>query len=155
MPTIMFVIDGSGSMCAPFENSTRWQAVRTARLDPMRGLVYRLQGSVTFGATLYDDTIDFALALTGLCGRAGQHEHRRPTVRERIRFIEHGAASAEQVVEPTAHRASPLQLRMLLVAGSVATILGATVWLQLRRTEPVPPAQKSQIESAPIAARTV
>jgi hypothetical protein len=45
MPTIMFVIDVSGSMCAPFGNSTRWQALRTALLDPMRGLIYRPQGS--------------------------------------------------------------------------------------------------------------
>jgi hypothetical protein len=68
MPTIVFVIDGSGSMCAPFGGSTRWQAVRTALLDPMKGLIYRLQNSVSFGATLYDGTIDFALALSGQTG---------------------------------------------------------------------------------------
>jgi hypothetical protein len=64
MPTIMFVIDGSGSMCAPFGNSTRWTALRTALLDPMKGLIFRLQNSVSFGATLYDGTIDITLALT-------------------------------------------------------------------------------------------
>jgi hypothetical protein len=64
MPTIMFVIDGSGSMCAPFGGPTRWQALRTALLDPTKGLVYRLQSSVMFGATLYDGTIDLLLALT-------------------------------------------------------------------------------------------
>lgn len=71
MPTIMFVIDGSGSMCAPFGNSTRWQALRTALLDPMKGLIYRLQSSVSFGATLFDGTIDFTLALTQPAGGGG------------------------------------------------------------------------------------
>ena len=68
MPTIMFVIDGSGSMCAPFGGGTRWQALRSALLDPMRGLIYRLQGSVSFGATLYDGTIDLFLGLGGPAG---------------------------------------------------------------------------------------
>lgn len=59
MPTIVFVVDGSGSMCAPFgETTTRWQSLRTALLDPTKGLVYRLQNAVRFGITLYDGTID-------------------------------------------------------------------------------------------------
>ena len=66
MPTIVFVIDGSGSMCAPFGMGTRWQALRSALLDPTKGLIYRLQNSVLFGATLYDGTIDSNLAATGL-----------------------------------------------------------------------------------------
>jgi hypothetical protein len=65
MPTVVFVIDGSGSMCATFGNSTRWKALRTALLDPMKGLIYRLQNAVSFGATLYDGTIDLGLALGG------------------------------------------------------------------------------------------
>jgi hypothetical protein len=68
MPTIVFVIDGSGSMCAPFGNGTRWTSLRTALLDPMNGLIYRLQSSVSFGATLYDGTIDLTLALLGGAG---------------------------------------------------------------------------------------
>jgi len=68
-PTIAFVIDGSGSMCAPFgSGSTRWNALRGALLDPTKGLVYRLQNSVKFGATLYDGTIDLTLALSGATG---------------------------------------------------------------------------------------
>jgi Mg-chelatase subunit ChlD len=66
MPSIVFVIDGSGSMCAPFGSGTRWQALRSALLDPNKGLVYRLQNSVRFGATLYDGTIDSMLALGGI-----------------------------------------------------------------------------------------
>jgi hypothetical protein len=62
MPSIVFVVDGSGSMCAPFGEGTRWQALRSALLDPARGLIYRLDKSVRFGATLYDGTIDTNLA---------------------------------------------------------------------------------------------
>jgi hypothetical protein len=68
MPTIVFVIDGSGSMCAPFGQVTRWQALRSALLDPMSGFIYRLQSSVRFGATLYDGTIDVALAADAASG---------------------------------------------------------------------------------------
>jgi Mg-chelatase subunit ChlD len=69
MPTIVFVVDGSGSMCAPFGGAgTRWQALRTALLDPMRGLVYKLQNLVSFGISLYDGTIDTVLALLGGVG---------------------------------------------------------------------------------------
>lgn len=64
MPTIVFVVDGSGSMCAPFgETTTRWQSLRTALLDPTKGLVYKLQNAVRFGITLYDGTIDPMLSL--------------------------------------------------------------------------------------------
>jgi hypothetical protein len=65
MPTIVFVIDGSGSMCAPFGSSTRWEALRSALVDPSNGLIYRLQNTVSFGATLYDGTIDTKLADIG------------------------------------------------------------------------------------------
>ena len=68
MPTIVFVVDGSGSMCAPFGEGTRWQALRSALLDPMKGFIYRLEKSVRFGATLYDGTID--MNLTGVDGIA-------------------------------------------------------------------------------------
>ena len=64
MPSIVFVIDGSGSMCENFGGNSRWRALRSALLDPMKGLIYRLQNSVSFGATLYDGTIDPLLALT-------------------------------------------------------------------------------------------
>lgn len=67
-PTIEFVIDGSGSMCAPFgsDGATRWQALRAALLDPSKGLIQRLQSSVRFGATLFDGTIDATLAVDGV-----------------------------------------------------------------------------------------
>ena len=66
MPTVVFVVDGSGSMCAPFGGGgTRWQALRSALLDPMRGLIYRLQNIVSFGISLYDGTIDPIGGLVG------------------------------------------------------------------------------------------
>jgi len=67
-PDILFVIDGSGSMCETFGGSTRWQALRTALLDPTNGLVQRLQASARFGMVLYDGTIDLLLALTAIGG---------------------------------------------------------------------------------------
>jgi len=58
-PTVAFVIDGSGSMCAPYgAGGTRWQALRTALLDPAQGLIYRLQSSVNFSVLLYDGTLN-------------------------------------------------------------------------------------------------
>ncbi|MDH5672950.1 MAG: hypothetical protein OEZ06_12420 [Myxococcales bacterium] len=62
-PTIEFVVDGSGSMCAVFGPQTRWTALRSALLDPVEGLIYRLQQTVVFGSVIYDGTIDQFLAL--------------------------------------------------------------------------------------------
>ena len=82
MPSIVFVIDGSGSMCANFGGSTRWQALRTALVDPTKGLIYRLQSSVSFGTTLYDGTIDLGLALTsGVMVTAGACELQYATMK--------------------------------------------------------------------------
>jgi hypothetical protein len=67
-PDILFVVDGSGSMCETFGGSTRWTALRTALLDKTNGLIYRLQQTVDFGMELYDGTIDPILALTAIVG---------------------------------------------------------------------------------------
>jgi hypothetical protein len=67
-PTISFVIDGSGSMCAPFGGGTRWTELRKILLDPMNGLIYRYQNQVDFGVMLYDGTIDFMAALMAMGG---------------------------------------------------------------------------------------
>ena len=61
--TIAFVIDGSGSMCEPFGNSTRWSELRTALLAKDVGLMYRLNGLASQGLYIYDGGIDFQLAL--------------------------------------------------------------------------------------------
>jgi hypothetical protein len=60
--TIAFVIDGSGSMCEKFGNSTRWTELRTALLQKGTGLLYRIDSLATFGMYLYDGTIDIGLA---------------------------------------------------------------------------------------------
>lgn len=67
-PTILFVVDGSGSMCETFGGSSRWNSLRAALLDPTSGLIHRLQQTVEFGMLLYDGTIDGFLALTAIGG---------------------------------------------------------------------------------------
>jgi Mg-chelatase subunit ChlD len=65
-PLVTLVIDGSGSMCAPFANATRWTALRSALMD-QDGVVTRLQSVVSFGMTLYDGPIE----LGGFLGMVG------------------------------------------------------------------------------------
>lgn len=52
-PTVQLLIDQSGSMDADFGGVPRWDAVRTALVDPADGAVTQLQDRVKFGATLY------------------------------------------------------------------------------------------------------
>lgn len=56
-PRIMYVVDGSGSMCAPLSGTTRWKALRKALLEPDKGLIYLFQARAAFGMLLYDGTI--------------------------------------------------------------------------------------------------
>lgn len=63
-PYVLFVIDGSGSMCESFDGSTRWAALRASLLDPNDGLLYRWQDSAALGVVLFDGTIDLVLALS-------------------------------------------------------------------------------------------
>jgi hypothetical protein len=67
-PDILFVVDGSGSMCANFGGSTRWQSLRAALLDPMNGVIFRAEKTVHFGLMIYDGTIDVFLAATAIGG---------------------------------------------------------------------------------------
>jgi hypothetical protein len=60
--TVAFVIDGSGSMCEVFGGSTRWRELRTALVDPMNGLIYRLQHAAKFGVAIYDGSVNLGLA---------------------------------------------------------------------------------------------
>jgi hypothetical protein len=57
---VLFVIDGSGSMCDVFGTATRWTALRSALLAPMTGLIPRLEGLAQFGLLVYDGSIDIA-----------------------------------------------------------------------------------------------
>lgn len=60
---VLFVVDGSGSMCDVFGNATRWTALRSTLLDPMNGLIPRLQGEAQFGLMIYDGSIDFMASM--------------------------------------------------------------------------------------------
>jgi hypothetical protein len=53
IPTVVLLIDQSGSMDQSFGSSTRWDAVRTALVDATIGVVTQLADRVIFGATLY------------------------------------------------------------------------------------------------------
>jgi len=67
-PQILFVVDGSGSMCETFGGMTRWTSLRTALLAPDTGLIPRLQATAEFGLLIYDGTIDPFLAITAVGG---------------------------------------------------------------------------------------
>jgi von Willebrand factor type A domain len=56
--TVLFVVDGSGSMNEPFGSGTRWTSLRTALLDPMAGFIPRFQHEAQFGMMIYDGSID-------------------------------------------------------------------------------------------------
>lgn len=53
MPTVLLLVDQSGSMNERFGMSDRWQTLRTALMDPNMGIVNTLQAQVRFGLTLY------------------------------------------------------------------------------------------------------
>lgn len=53
IPTVVILIDQSGSMTSDFGGVTRWQAVRTALVADPDGVVTQLEDEVIFGATLY------------------------------------------------------------------------------------------------------
>jgi hypothetical protein len=53
LPTVLLLVDQSGSMDEKFGTSDRWQTLRTALLDPTTGIVNTLQAQVRFGLTLF------------------------------------------------------------------------------------------------------
>jgi hypothetical protein len=53
LPTVLLLVDQSGSMDAEFGTSDRWQTLRTALMAKGTGIVDTLQGQVRFGLTLY------------------------------------------------------------------------------------------------------
>lgn len=53
-PTVMIVVDRSGSMDQNFDmGRDRWETVRQTLTDPNDGIIRRLEGSVRFGLMLY------------------------------------------------------------------------------------------------------
>lgn len=53
VPTVVLLVDQSGSMTANFGDSERWDAVRDALIDPVGGVIVTLQDEVRFGVALY------------------------------------------------------------------------------------------------------
>jgi len=53
VPTVILLIDQSGSMTAGFDGTNRWDAVRTALIDPVDGVIAALEDDVRFGLALY------------------------------------------------------------------------------------------------------
>jgi hypothetical protein len=54
-PTVELLLDQSLSMNDPYGNTTRWNAMRNALIDPTNGVVKLLAGKVAFGATLFSN----------------------------------------------------------------------------------------------------
>ncbi len=52
-PTVLLLIDQSGSMTAPFGNGDRWTVLYDTLMDPTVGIVSQLQSSVRFSLALY------------------------------------------------------------------------------------------------------
>lgn len=53
IPTIVLLIDQSGSMTAAFPGGDRWNVLRNSLMDPASGVVKLLENEVRFGLTLY------------------------------------------------------------------------------------------------------
>jgi hypothetical protein len=54
IPNVLLLVDRSGSMAGDVEGGvSRWEAVRTALVDPTTGIVPQLQAQVNLGLTLY------------------------------------------------------------------------------------------------------
>ncbi|HEU4579946.1 MAG TPA: vWA domain-containing protein [Polyangiaceae bacterium] len=63
-PTVMLLIDQSGSMNQPFESGkNRWQTLRETLTDPQNSLLKKLDSSVRFGVTLYTSNGGFGYNL--------------------------------------------------------------------------------------------
>lgn len=59
IPTLVLLVDQSGSMTTDFAGQERWDAVYETLMDPADGVVATLQGSVRFGLTLYSSVDGF------------------------------------------------------------------------------------------------
>ncbi len=53
VPTVILLIDQSGSMTTAFGSTSRWKAIRSTLMDPSTGIVEQLQDDMRIGLTLY------------------------------------------------------------------------------------------------------
>lgn len=58
IPTIVILIDRSGSMNIDFGGISRWQALYNSIMNQTDGVVYSLQNEISFGVALYDGTAE-------------------------------------------------------------------------------------------------
>jgi hypothetical protein len=65
VPTVVVIVDQSGSMTDDFGGSDRWNALRDALLDDA-GLIRQLEGNVRFGLSLYTGTEDECPRIRGV-----------------------------------------------------------------------------------------
>jgi hypothetical protein len=56
--TVLFVVDGSGSMSDEFGGVTRWDALRTALLEPTNGFIPRFHDEAEFGLMIFDGNLE-------------------------------------------------------------------------------------------------
>jgi hypothetical protein len=64
-PTVMLLLDQSGSMSKNFEDGkTRWETLRTTLTNPQSSLLKKLNSSVRFGVTLYTSSGGFGTGPT-------------------------------------------------------------------------------------------
>lgn len=59
IPTLVLLVDQSGSMTSNFDGQERWDAVYETLMDPADGVVASLESSVRFGLTLYTSNNGF------------------------------------------------------------------------------------------------
>jgi nitric oxide reductase activation protein len=64
-PTVMLLVDQSGSMTALFGDGNRWTSVQQALVEPDTGIVAKYDDEVRFGLKLYTGTTEVCPALTG------------------------------------------------------------------------------------------
>lgn len=55
-PTVVLLVDQSGSMTEAFGNGTRWDVLHDVLMDPTTGVVSQLENQVRFGLALYTGT---------------------------------------------------------------------------------------------------
>lgn len=53
IPTMVLLVDQSGSMTSGFGDGTRWEAVYNTLMDPVSGVVFTTQERIRFGLSLY------------------------------------------------------------------------------------------------------
>lgn len=59
IPTLVLLVDQSGSMTSDFAGQSRWDAMYETLMDPTDGVVASLESSVRFGLTLYTSVDGF------------------------------------------------------------------------------------------------